>query len=82
MALLTIQLDLRLRRLGDEGLEDVVSTFTHYDLPPGAAGGDWPGGDVDLVARRVLAHLLGMLEVNVPQLLDHCQWEQRELPFG
>lgn len=81
MSLLTVQLDLRLRRLGPDGLEDVVATFSHYDLPPQAAGGDWSHGDRPLLDARVVAQFLDVIETIVPQLLDHCAYEQAELPF-
>lgn len=82
MALLTLQLDLRLRRLTPDGLEDCVTTFTHYDLPECAAGGDWGHGQLPLVEARALQHFHEVLAQVVPQLLAHCAYEQAELPFG
>lgn len=81
MSLLTVQLDLRLRRLTPTGLEDCVLTFTHYDLPESAAGGDWSPGERLAHEATFLAFAATWLRAEVVGLLDHCRWEQPELPF-
>jgi hypothetical protein len=82
MAILTLQLDLRLRKLTPDGLEDCVGTFTHYDLPLDAASNDWTEAERQVVFERAYAHLADVLATSTMGLLDHCRWEQPELPFG
>lgn len=82
MATLTIQLDLRLRRMTTDGLDDCVGTFTHYDLPLDAAGNDWTENERWLVEGRVEDHLHDFIRTCLPGLMDHCAYEQQELPFG
>ncbi|MGV1050499.1 MAG: hypothetical protein ACOYD4_18485 [Solirubrobacterales bacterium] len=82
MTVLVLQLDLRLRKLTPEGLDDVVGTFTHYDLPLDAAANDWTPEERAVIEAKVLRHFGDMIPNTVVGLLDHCRWEQAELPFG
>lgn len=82
MTVLTIQMDLRLRQLTGDGLDDVTGTFTHYDLPLDAAGNDWTEAEAQVIYDRALAHLISVLGPTLVGLLAHCQYEQPELPFG
>lgn len=82
MAILVVQMDLRLRRLTPDGLEDCVGTFTHYDLPMDAAANDWSDLKRQAVEDRAYSHLAHILSTSLVGLLDHCRWEQPELPFG
>lgn len=82
MSLLTVQLDLRLRRLTPEGLVDCLVTFTHYDLPPEAASNDWSPGLRVAHEAKAWEWFLNHISQELPALFDACQWEQPELPFG
>lgn len=82
MSKLVLQLDLRLRKLGDDGLEDVVATFCHFDLPDNAAGGYWRTGQQVEVEARAWEWFVNHIGNSLPDLIDHCQWEQAGLPFG
>ena len=81
MSILTIQLDLRLRHLTPEGLSDVTGTFSHYDLPLDAAGHEWSDQERDALAARIAAHFGEVTSLCLVGLLDHCRYEQPELPF-
>lgn len=81
MAKLVLQIDLRLRRLEDEGLVDCVATFAHYDLPPEAAGGYWSTGGQVAHEAKAWEWFVNHISQELPGLLDHCQYEQAELPF-
>lgn len=82
MSLLTVQCDVRLRRLTPEGLEDCLVTFTHYDLPPDAAAGDWSPGTRLAHEGKAWEWLVNHIGQVLPEIFDACQWEQPELPFG
>lgn len=82
MSILTIQLDLRLRQLTPDGLDDVTGTFTHYDLPMDAAGHEWSDEQRDALATRIAAQFGDVIALTLVGLLDHCRYEQPELPFG
>lgn len=81
MAVLVIQFDVRLRELTPDGLSDLVGSFFHYDLPLDAAGHDWTSAERDVVHGRVMALVAATMPELVVGLLDHCRWEQPELPF-
>lgn len=82
MSVLVVQVDVRLRKLTAEGLEDVISTFVHYDLPLDAAGNDWTQDEEAAVGWRLVGFLTPTVEELAIGLLAHCRFEQKELPFG
>lgn len=81
MTKLVLQMDVRLRKLGDDGLEDLVATHCHFDLPAEAAGGNWRQGQAETVEARCWEWFVNHLGNTLPDLIDHCQWEQAGLPF-